>query len=366
MKSMPSNFSSCKSIIGKSAEIFQVLNLVEKVAQSDATVLITGESGTGKELVAKAIHRKSKRCYRTFVPVNCGAIPKELLESELFGHVKGAFTGAISHREGRFSLAEKGVIFFDEIGEMSPQSQVKLLRVLQERRFEPVGSTKSIPSDVRVIGATNIDLERAMREGQFREDLFYRLNVVPIHIPPLRKRNSDIPLLVNYFIQVFNQMNQSSLEGLTPQALTHFLSYPWPGNIRELENLIERLSILKKSGKIDVCDLPPRYKESKNIYHSQEKWEVSDLGLDFNSAVDSYENSLILRALEKTGWNRNQAAILLKLNRTTLVEKMKKKGLRPPEDWENASSSSQTPSSLRASSLTPLRAPKRTPLHQDS
>ena len=325
------NPSFLKTIIGQSQEILKVLEISNKVAQSEATVLITGESGTGKELIAKAIYAHSKRSYYPFVPVNCGAIPKELLESELFGHVRGAFTGAISNREGRFSLAEKGVIFFDEIGEMSPQLQVKLLRVLQERKLEPVGGMKTIPINVRVIAATNIDLEKAVSEGHFREDLFYRLNVIPIHVPSLRERTSDIPLLFNYFIKLFNKVNQSSIQGITPSAMEKLMSYSWPGNIRELENLVERLSVLKKWGMIDVYDLPEKYKKGfKTSYQRQDKIEIPDIGMDFNSAVDSYENALILKALEKTGWNRNQAAILLKLNRTTLVEKMKKKGLKPP------------------------------------
>jgi DNA-binding NtrC family response regulator len=320
------------SIVGQSPEIAKVLNLIERVATSDSTVLITGESGTGKELVAKAVHYNSSRANHPFIPINCGAIPGELLESELFGHVKGAFTGSVSNRIGRFELANKGTIFFDEIGEMSPNLQVKLLRVLQERKFEPVGGTKTITADVRVIAATNKDLEKEVAEGRFREDLFYRLNVIPAKLPSLRERSSDIPLLFHHFLEVFNKNKTEKITGVTDQALEALFNYTWPGNIRELENLVERISILKGSGIIGVEDLPEKYCNGRPELSSNPKnVEIPAAGMDFNSAVDSYENALILQALEKTGWNRNQAAILLKLNRTTLVEKIKKKGLRPPE-----------------------------------
>jgi DNA-binding NtrC family response regulator len=326
------------NIIGNSDEIRSVLGMIERVADSDSTVLVTGESGTGKELVAKAIHYNSPRSTKPFVPINCGAIPGELLESELFGHLKGAFTGAIANRVGRFDLASGGTLFLDEIGELSLNLQVKLLRVLQERRFEPVGSAKTHEADVRVIAATNIDLAKAVTKGQFREDLFYRLNVIPIVIPSLKQRRSDIPLLLHHFIQHFNQSKSRNLTGFTPDALEMLYHYPWPGNIRELENLVERLAILKGSGMVDVIDLPEHYRvmrvpiSSLSSGGSSDGLEIPENGMDFNSAVDAYENLLILQALEKTGWNRNQAAALLKLNRTTLVEKIKKKGLRPPPE----------------------------------
>lgn len=319
------------NIIGQSDAITRVLELIERVSTSDSTVLITGESGTGKELVAKAIHYNSHRASKPFVPINCGAIPSELMESELFGHVKGAFTGAVSNRVGRFELAEGGTVFFDEIGDMSPHLQVKLLRVLQERRFEPVGSTKTYASDVRVIAATNVNLENAVREQRFREDLYYRLNVIPIHIPPLRERRSDIPLLFHYFMEYFNKDRAGKLSGITPEAMELLTNYSWPGNIRELENLVERLAILKGGGFVEVSDLPERYRTptaAGATLADPKDLSLPDEGLDFNSAVDAYENALIIKALEKTGWNRNQAALLLKLNRTTLVEKIKKKGLR--------------------------------------
>ncbi len=330
------------NIIGQSEAITKVLELVERVSTSESTVLITGESGTGKELIAKAIHFNSERSNKPFVPVNCGAIPGELLESELFGHIKGAFTGATANRIGRFELAEGGSLFFDEIGDMSPHLQVKILRSLQERKFEPVGSTKTVTSNVRVIAATNVNLEKAVAEGKFREDLFYRLNVIPIHVPALRDRVNDIPLLFHYFMEYFNESRKMRLAGVDPQAMQLLMNYAWPGNIRELENLVERLTILKSGGIVTVDDLPERYRGSqasnKNLVNGVDPTQVGNVfrlpedGTDFNSAVDAFENALITRALEKTGWNRNQAAALLKLNRTTLVEKIKKKGLRQDEE----------------------------------
>jgi DNA-binding NtrC family response regulator len=320
-----------ENIIGQSEPIMAVLNMIERVAQSDSTVLIMGESGTGKELIAKALHYNSTRAQEPFIPINCGAIPAELLESELFGHIKGAFTGAVANRTGRFEMAEDGTLFLDEIGDMSPSLQVKLLRVLQERRFEPVGGTKTISSNVRVIAATNIDLEAAVEDGRFREDLYYRLNVIPMRIPPLRERKADIPLLFHHFMETFNRLRGRQLSGVAPDAMELLMNYAWPGNIRELENLVERIAILKGGGVIEVMDLPEKYRRIQVESAEPGKLEIPDSGMDFNSAVDAFENALIMRALEKTGWNRNQAAVLLKLNRTTLVEKIKKKGLRPQE-----------------------------------
>jgi DNA-binding NtrC family response regulator len=322
------------NIIGQSESIQQILELTEKVSQSDSTILITGESGTGKELVAKAIHNNSNRRNHPFVAINCGAIPMELLESELFGHTKGAFTGAISNKMGRFEMAEGGTIFLDEIGDMHPSLQVKLLRVLQSKSFEPIGSTKTVHINVRVIAATHVNLEKAVSDSKFREDLYYRLNVIPIHIPPLRERNSDIPILLSHFLSAFEKNSKHTIEGFSENAINFLINYNWPGNIRELENLVERLTILNGHGIIDVEDLPQKYRshKSQNSLDSKTQSAILCENLDFNSAVDQYENQLILKALEKTGWNRNQAAILLRLNRTTLVEKIKKKGLRPPHD----------------------------------
>jgi DNA-binding NtrC family response regulator len=315
-------------IIGESEAIKSCLSLVERVADSDSTVLVQGESGTGKELVARAIHYNSPRAKGPFIAINCGAIPSELLESELFGHIKGAFTGAIANRAGRFELADEGTLFLDEIGDLEPSLQVKLLRALQEKKFEAVGSTKTISVNVRVITATNVDLERAVEEGKFREDLYYRLNVIPIQIPALRERKTDIPLLLNHFLTSFNKNKTKSISGFSAEAMNCLVNYAWPGNIRELENLVERLSILKGHGEVAPQDLPPKYKSAAACYAETGSIDIPEEGLDFNNAVDQFENALIMKALEKTGWNKNQAAMLLRLNRTTLVEKMKKKGLK--------------------------------------
>jgi len=318
-----------ESIIGKSAALRSVLETVEKVANTDSTVLITGESGTGKELVARALHFNSRRSTRAFVTVNCGAIPEELLESELFGHVKGAFTGAIANREGRFAAANGGTIFLDEIGDMSPTLQVKLLRVLQERSFEPVGSSKTLHVDVRVIAATHQDLERMIEERTFREDLYYRLNVLPIEVPALRDRRDDVPLLVHHFLDVTNQEKSTRIDGVTDAAMEQLVAYDWPGNIRQLENAIERMAILLGEGEIDVADLPGEI--ARAHVHEAIAPRIGPDGLSFNHVIAQIETDLILQALEQTHWNKNRAASLLGLNRTTLLEKIKKKGLRPSE-----------------------------------
>jgi DNA-binding NtrC family response regulator len=319
-------------IIGESQGVTELLDMVHRVADTDSTVLIHGESGTGKELIARSLHQNSSRASQPFVAINCGAIPAELLESELFGHVKGAFTGAIVSRIGRFEMADGGTLFLDEIGDTSPVLQVKLLRVLQERSFEPVGGAKSIQVNVRVIAATNKNLEDEVEAGRFREDLFYRLNVIPLNVLPLRERKTDIALLVSHFLNQYNSSKGRKLEAFSPEALQCLYEYPWPGNIRELENLVERMTIIKGSGVVSQEDLPIKYRGSARAETlAMDINQVSE-DLDFNSAVDHFENQLILRALEKTGWNRNQAAALLRLNRTTLVEKIKKKGLRRPGD----------------------------------
>jgi DNA-binding NtrC family response regulator len=314
-----------KNLIGVSEPMKEIYSLIQKVADTDSTVLILGESGTGKELVARAIHYNSRRADRPLIPVNCGAIPEELLESELFGHVKGAFTGAVATRPGRFEMADGGTIFLDEIGDMSPRLQVKLLRVLQERKFEPVGSTRTREVDVRIITATNKNLERAVRENHFREDLFYRLNVIPIRIPPLRERPSDIALLVDHFLTLFSKENQRSKPKIRDEVMEIFLKYSWPGNVRELENLMERLVILKREGEIARKDLPERFGEVHA--HMTTVVQIPEGGLSFKKVVNDFEDKLILKALERTGWNKNRAATLLQLNRTTLVEKIKKRQL---------------------------------------
>lgn len=316
------------SIIGKSAALQKVLSVVEKVADTESTVLITGESGTGKELIARALHYNSARAHRMLVTVNCGAIPEELLESELFGHVRGAFTNAVHHREGRFGLADGGTIFLDEIGDMSPNLQVKLLRVLQDRTFEPVGSSKSVQVDVRVIAATNQNLPELIANKSFREDLFYRLNVLPVEIPPLRNRSEDIPLLVHHFLDVARVEMGSRVELVTDEAMQLLIDHDWPGNVRELQNLIERLVILAPGTEIGAHDLPTPFHGSRPRMPLSAR--VPAGGLDFNEVVEQVEVDLILQALEHTHWNKNRAAQLLGLNRTTLEGKIRKRGLEPP------------------------------------
>jgi len=320
-----------ENIVGQSAALRGVLDTVEKVADTDATVLIRGESGTGKELIARSLHFNSRRSERMFVTVNCGAIPEELLESELFGHVRGAFTNAISHREGRFQLADGGTIFLDEIGDMSPNLQVKLLRVLQDRTFEPVGSSKTVKVSVRVVAATHQNLEEAIRERRFREDLFYRLNVIPIEVPALRERGEDVALLVQHFLDVANQEKAKRIDGIHPQAMDALCAYRWPGNVRELENLMERMVILKGEGEIGMDDLPDPIRAGGATQAPGVPRIPAD-GLAFNDVVGRFESDLILQALEQTHWNKNQAARLLGLNRTTLLEKIKKRGLTSPPE----------------------------------
>jgi DNA-binding NtrC family response regulator len=317
-------------VIGSSEPLQRVLELVERVADTDSTVLITGESGTGKELIARAVHFNSGRAERMFVTVNCGAIPEELLESELFGHVRGAFTNAIAAREGRFALAHGGTIFLDEIGDMSPTLQVKLLRVLQDRTFEPVGSSQTQRVDVRVIAATNQNLATAIREKRFREDLFYRLNVIPVEMPPLRERRDDIPLLVNHFLKKVQEERRVAACSLEADALVQLCLNDWPGNVRELENTIERLVVLKGGGAISLGDLPTalRAAEPRGVDAAP---TLPSAGLSLTRTVDRFEADLIGQALTQTGWNKNQAAKLLEMNRTTLLEKIKKHGLSPEE-----------------------------------
>ena len=311
------------AIIGRSKRMKAVFDLVEKVADSDSTILITGETGTGKGLVAKAIHQNSKRKNKPFISINCGAIPENLLESELFGHVRGAFTGATVSKSGKFELAHGGTIFLDEIGDMSPDLQVKVLKVLEEGEFEQVGGAKTIKVDVRVIAATHRDLPEEVKQGHFREDLFYRLYVIPVGLPALRERQSDIPYLASYFIQMYNYKNNRQIEGISEKALEVMVRYGWPGNVRELRNIIERLVVLIGCGKISFHDLPNELKAT-NGYQSAQSIEVTDEGICLNSAVTEFEKDLILQSLEKTKWVKNKAAKLLQLNRTTLVEKIKR------------------------------------------
>ncbi len=315
-------------IVGQSTVMQEIFKLVEKISNSDSTILIRGESGTGKELIARAIHFNSPRRDMPFVTVNCGALQEELLESELFGHTKGAFTGAVHARKGRFEIANSGTIFLDEVGDMSPRLQVKLLRVLQEEQFELLGSSCTIDVDVRIIAATHEDLEKAVAEKRFREDLYYRLNVIPVFLPPLRDRGDDIELLLNYFLEKFNREKGKKITFVSHDALKALQSYYWPGNVRELENLIERLVILKGEGEIGLSDLPDRYflgKSSKRYSGP----ELPQEGTDLNELVTHLETELIRQALARTGGNRNKAARLLRLKRTTLVEKLKRKKITP-------------------------------------
>ncbi len=324
-------------LVGESPAFEQVIRTIEKISQTDSTVLITGESGTGKELVARAIHENSTRADKPLVTVNCGAIPAELLEAELFGHIKGAFTGAIQNRVGRFELANGGTIFLDEVGELPLHLQVKLLRVLQTRQFEAVGSSKTMEVDVRIICATNRNLEEAIEKREFREDLYYRLNVIPVKIPSLRERKSDIPVLIQHFVKQFNEVTGHSVEAPSGQIMEALAAYDWPGNIRELENLMERMVILKGQGTVDLGDLPHRifqqYAESRPAgAGALSEWEfprmvLPNSGVDLRNIVAAFENHLIDQALARTNNNKNRASELLQMNRTTLVEKLRKRGM---------------------------------------
>ncbi len=326
----------CQPLLGCSPAISRINEMIEQVADTNASVLIMGDSGTGKEVIARNIHAQSSRNKKPFVPINCGAIPADLLESELFGHEKGAFTGAISSRQGRFELAEGGVIFLDEIGDMPLPMQVKLLRVLQERCYEKVGSNRSIKTDVRVIAATHRRLEDLIDEGKFREDLFYRLNVFPIEVAALSERIEDVPILIHEMISRIERENRGSVR-LSKQAMAMLQQYSWPGNVRELANLIERLAILYPHGVVDAKDLPAKYRNDKFVCNPESYEEHTTMvastsegealpseGLDMKQYLTNIEISLIEQALTKTNNVVARAASMLKMRRTTLVEKMRK------------------------------------------
>jgi two-component system response regulator PilR (NtrC family) len=315
-------------MVGRSKQMKQVFERIKKVASSDSTIFISGPSGTGKELVANALHYLSNRKAHNMVSVNCGAIPSELLESELFGHEKGAFTGAISSRKGRFEMAHRGSIFLDEIGDMPLLLQVKILRVLQNRVIERVGSTETTEIDVRIITATHRNLEDAVQAGNFREDLYYRLNVIPIKIPALKERREDIPLMISYFLSKFVSADLRNNLEFDNESLELLIGYDWPGNVRELENLIERLVILKGGSLIKVADLPAKFLKMapKHVDSYKSLVTLPGEGVDMKQLLSDIEDSLINQALEVTGGNKNQASKLLFMNRTTLIEKMKKKG----------------------------------------
>ena len=314
--------------------------MLAKVAPTDSTVLVTGESGTGKELLVRALHANSHRAGKPFVPVNCGAIPRELLESELFGHEKGAFTSAIRTRQGRFELAEGGTIFLDEIGDMDLSLQVKILRALQEKEFERVGGGKTLKADVRIVAATNRDLEVEVQAGRFREDLYYRLNVIPLHLPPLRERGEDVLLLADHFLRRFCRQKCRPTLTLSEEAKRLVLGYPWQGNVRELENFMERLSILCENQVVAAEDLPRKILDCAGItppppliervpagFVWPKLTDLTDKGMGLKEFLDHAEECLLIEALERSGGVKNQAAELLGIKRTTLIEKLKKRNM---------------------------------------
>jgi len=316
--------ASMGELIGKDDKIRKIYDIIEHISDSDSTVLITGESGTGKEIVAETIHKKSKRANKPYVIVNCAAIPENLLESEMFGHERGSFTGALDRHLGKFELASGGTIFLDEIGEMPMAMQVKLLRAVQEGAIERVGGEKSIPIDIRIIAATNIDLKKAIQDKKFREDLYYRLNVIPINIPPLRDRSEDIPLFINYFLAKYNKELNKDIKYMSGEALKVFEEYSWPGNIRELENLIERIVTLSKDDHIDTAHLP------KDIIHSKAN-NNGTFSLEEGSlmkAVRNFEKKIINEALRYCNGNQTNTAKTLGVHRTTLISKLEAYGIK--------------------------------------
>ncbi|MCL1915178.1 MAG: sigma-54 dependent transcriptional regulator [Desulfovibrionaceae bacterium] len=349
-------------IIGQSAAFRDIFRLLERVAPTDSTVLVTGESGTGKELVVRALHERSGRKDKPFVPINCGAIPKDLLESELFGHEKGAFTHALRSRPGRFELADSGTIFLDEIGEMDISLQVKILRVLQEKEIERVGGNGARRVDVRIVAATNRDLEEEVSAGRFREDLFYRLNVIPLHLPPLRERGGDIAMLADHFIAAFSRKTGRPKLAFQPETRRALEHYTWPGNVRELENIMERLAVLCEADLVRPEDLPAKILEQDGVREAMRSmpqpsaleapppepaqpvsaagrrngqaafvWptlaDLSKYQLNLKDFLDQIEERLLLEALENAAGVKNQAAEILGIKRTTLIEKLKKRNM---------------------------------------
>jgi two-component system NtrC family response regulator len=316
-----------RSLVGSSAAMEKVFGIVRKVADTEASVLITGESGTGKELIARSIHAGSGRLAGPFIAINCAAIPRDLLESELFGHVRGAFTGAVKDKTGKFAMADGGTIFLDEVGELPLELQPKLLRALQERTIEPVGGTKEQKLDVRVVAATNLDIEKAMAEGVFREDLFYRLSVIPIHLPPLRQRRDDIPLLLRHFC-IKHGAGKVTFDKPSLAALT---GYAWPGNVRELENTVERLLILRNSDTITDEDLPDKIRTG-GIAPGTTAYSGSVINLpDEGYSLEQLEREVVVQALERNAWNQTAAARFLRVPRHTLIYRMEKYEIAPPE-----------------------------------
>ncbi|MGD8519874.1 MAG: sigma-54 dependent transcriptional regulator [Desulfobacterales bacterium] len=312
------------NIIGRSPAMSKLFETMGMVAPSEATVLIVGESGTGKELIVNAIHQNSPRGEKPLIKVNCAALPETLLESELFGHEKGAFTGAIARKQGRFQLAHNSSIFLDEIAEMAPATQAKILRVLQEREFELLGSTQTIKVDTRVIAATNRNLEEEIQAGRFREDLYYRLNVVTVEVPPIRRRREDIPLLADFFLKQYAEKNRRLIKGFTPRATDLLMRYDWPGNVRELENIIERAVIMARGEVITPLEFP------NELQKLDEELKTAQVDLSPGRSLKEVEKDMILRTLEETGGNRTHAAKILGISRRTLQLKLKEYGINPP------------------------------------
>jgi two-component system response regulator AtoC len=324
-------------IVGRSPKMRQIYDLITRVADTNATILINGESGVGKELIARAIHQQSQRRLNPFVAVNCAAISEHLVESELFGHERGAFTGAIEMHRGKFELAHTGTLFLDEVGSLRLDLQAKLLRVLQEREFERVGGGKTIRTDVRIVAASNQDLKQMAAERTFREDLFYRLNVIPVHVPPLRDRREDIPLLVNHFLRKYNKDFGRQVQGITSEALALLTHYHWPGNVRELENVIERLVVLSRHRILDIEDMPLDLKSVQG----QLAHDLFTTGADLRQAKAEFERHYIVQTLERCGWNQTEAAKRLGIHRNTLLTKMDMLQIR-----STASSESSMPTDL--------------------
>ena len=319
-----------KDIIGHGTAMQKIFRIVEKVADSDTTIMLNGETGTGKGLIARAIHKASSRKDQPFIQINCGATPEGLLESEFFGYRRGAFTGATADKPGKFEIAQGGTIFLDEIGDMSADLQVKVLRVLEEGEFERVGGHETIKTDARFIAATHRDLEEEVQKGNFREDLFFRLYVIPIMLPTLKERKADIPYLISHFIEQFDGDKEAARPKFSEDAMNILTHYSWPGNVRELKNLIERLVVLHESDEILPEDLPNKIRAESN--GAVQRKDMDGEGISFNTAVSEFEKALIISALDKTNWVKNRAAQLLKIKRTTLVEKIKRYNLEKDAD----------------------------------
>ena len=335
-------------IVGKSPKMMQVFQLVAQAAPSRSTILVVGESGTGKELVAKAIHANSPRRDKPFVVVNSGSLPHDLLESNLFGHVKGAFTGAVYAKKGLFELADKGTLFFDEIGNIPLETQAKLLRVMQEREFMRLGGVETLKVDVRVVAATNIDLRRAVEEGRFREDLYYRLNVIAIPLPPLRLRKEDIPALVQHFVEKYTRENGKIVEGVSPEVLQTLMDYDWPGNVRELENVIER-GVVLSTGPLIGKELVPEHVRTSPSFHIPQV-AVPPEGINLREVIANFERRLIESTLEATGGVQKEAARLLGLKPTTLNEMIKRHSILLPRERERRQANNEEPASAKTTS----------------